>query len=63
MEARCGKSKKSDFGLVTSRSERRGDDNQIIRRLPGTDGEFEYVIRSAYENHERVARESELSHF
>jgi len=36
---------------------------QIIRRLPETEGEFQYVIRSANEDHERVARESELSRF
>jgi hypothetical protein len=36
---------------------------QIIRRLPAANGEFEYVIRSAYDGHERVARESELSHY
>ena len=36
---------------------------QIIRRRPAIDGEFQYVIRSAYEDHERVARESELTHF
>lgn len=36
---------------------------QIIRRMPATDGEFQYVIRSAHEGHERVARESELSSF
>ncbi len=35
----------------------------IIRRLPATEGEFQYVIRSANEDHERVARESELSRF
>ena len=34
---------------------------QITRRLPARDGEFEYAIRSDYENHERVARESELT--
>ncbi len=34
---------------------------QIIRRLPATEGEFQYVIRSADENHQRVAKESELS--
>ena len=34
---------------------------QIVRRLPATGGEFQYVIRSAYEGHERVARESELT--
>lgn len=37
---------------------------QIIRRLPATtDGEFQYVVRSEYESHERVARESELARF
>lgn len=36
---------------------------QIIRRPPAMDGEFQYVIRSEYESHERVARESELSRF
>jgi hypothetical protein len=34
---------------------------QIIRRLPAVDGEFQYVIRSAYEDHQRVAKEGELS--
>jgi hypothetical protein len=34
---------------------------QIIRRLPPEDGEFQYVIRSAYEDHQRVAKEGELS--
>jgi hypothetical protein len=33
---------------------------QIIQRLPLTDGEFQYRIRSAFEEHERVASESEL---
>jgi hypothetical protein len=36
---------------------------QIIRRLPAIDGKFQYVIRSAHEDHERVARESELARF
>ena len=36
---------------------------QTIRRMPATDGEFQYVVRSAHEGHERVARESELSSF
>jgi len=36
---------------------------QILRRLPAIDGEFQYVIRSAYEDHERVATESELTRF
>jgi hypothetical protein len=35
---------------------------QITRRLPATDGgEFQYQIRSAVEDHNRVARESELT--
>jgi hypothetical protein len=33
---------------------------QITRRLPAVDGEFQYAIRSPYEDHERVAKESEL---
>jgi hypothetical protein len=34
---------------------------EITRRLPAADGEFQYAIRSTYENHDRVARESELT--
>ena len=35
---------------------------QIIKRLPAReDGEFQYEIRSAVEDHNRVARESELT--
>jgi hypothetical protein len=34
---------------------------QIIRRLPAMDGEFQYVIKSAHEDHEGVATESELT--
>src|SRR5262249_34582283 len=35
---------------------------QIVRRLPATDdGEFQYEIRSAVEDHNWVARESELT--
>jgi hypothetical protein len=34
---------------------------QIIKRLPAAEGEFQYVIRSAFEDHQRVAKESELS--
>jgi hypothetical protein len=33
---------------------------EVIKQLPG-DGEHEYRIKSAYEKHERVARESELT--
>jgi hypothetical protein len=34
---------------------------QIIKRLPPSEGAFQYVIRSAYEDHQRVAKEYELS--
>jgi hypothetical protein len=34
---------------------------RIVRRLPESEGEFHYVIRSTYEDHERVARESQLT--
>ncbi len=35
---------------------------QIIKRLPAADdGEFRYEIRSSREEHNRMARESELS--
>jgi hypothetical protein len=34
---------------------------QILRLLPATDeGEFQYEIRSNLEEHDRIARESEL---
>ena len=36
---------------------------QITRRLPAAEGEFQYVIRSANEDHERVAKESERAAF
>jgi hypothetical protein len=36
---------------------------QIMRLLPATEGEYQYVIRSANDDHERVAKESELSRF
>jgi uncharacterized protein YjbK len=32
----------------------------VTAKLPERDGEFEYRIRSALEEHERLARESEL---
>ena len=32
----------------------------VTAKLPERDGEFEYRIRSAMEQHERMARESEL---
>jgi hypothetical protein len=32
----------------------------VIKKLPEHDGEFEYRVRSSYEPHERVMRESQL---
>jgi hypothetical protein len=48
-----------------SRSERkmRSGPCQIIGRLPTQHGKFQYLIRSEYENHERVVKESQLSHY
>ena len=37
-----------------------GGSYEIIKKLPGSDGEFEYRIKSMNEPHARVARESEL---
>jgi len=34
---------------------------QIMRRLPASEGAFQYAIRSAYEYHQRIAKEYELS--
>jgi hypothetical protein len=34
---------------------------QIIRRLPAADEEFQYAIKTVFEDHERVAKESELT--
>ena len=34
----------------------------VTRKLPERDGEFEYRVKSANEPHERVVRESQLSH-
>lgn len=33
----------------------------ITKRMPESNGEFEYRIKSAHEPHERVVRESQLS--
>lgn len=33
---------------------------QVVRRLPDEGGEFRYRVKSSRENHERVAKESEL---
>ena len=53
--------------IVTYRPAERGQDDQpgaymIIARLPQSDddGQFEYRIRKLNEEHERVAKESEL---
>ena len=32
----------------------------VIRKLPERAGEYEYRVRSSYEQHERVVRESQL---
>ena len=32
----------------------------VIKRMPERGGEFEYRVRSSYEPHERVVRESQL---
>jgi hypothetical protein len=34
---------------------------QIIERFPATGAEFKYAIKSAHEDNERVAKESELT--
>jgi hypothetical protein len=34
---------------------------EVVKQLPGTQGEPEYQIKSINEPHQRVARESELS--
>jgi hypothetical protein len=36
---------------------------QIIKRLPAANGQYQYVIRSEYEGHQRVAKESELTRY
>jgi hypothetical protein len=36
---------------------------QIIKRLPAANGEFQYVIRSEYKDHQHVAKEGELSRY
>jgi hypothetical protein len=33
---------------------------EVIRQLPYSEGDFQYRIKSAREQHERVAKESEL---
>jgi len=34
---------------------------QITKRLPAADGEYQYAIKSMYEQHDRIASESELT--
>ena len=34
---------------------------QIVKRLPAANGEFQYVVRSEYKDHQHVAKEGELS--
>ena len=34
---------------------------QITRRLPEADGEFQYAIKCAFEDHERIILESDLT--
>jgi len=34
---------------------------QVTRRLPAKDAEFQYWIKSTFEDHDRVAKESELT--
>jgi hypothetical protein len=36
---------------------------EIIRHLPAQGGEFQYVIRSEHENHQRVVKEDQLSRY
>ena len=36
---------------------------RIIKRLPAANGEFQYVVRSEYEDHQCAAKESELSRY
>ena len=33
---------------------------EVIRQLPATEGEYQYRIKSAREQHERMVKESEL---
>jgi hypothetical protein len=39
-------------------SEAPGGAYQIVRRLPAAEGGFQYVIRSVYEDYQRVAKEN-----
>lgn len=35
---------------------------QVVRQLPYSEGDYQYRIKSAREQHERVVKESELDH-
>ena len=47
-------------GLPPTTTEWRTFEKVVTAKLPGRGGQFEYRIRSAFEEHERMARESEL---
>jgi hypothetical protein len=36
---------------------------QIVKRLPAANGEFQYIVRSEYKDHQHVAKEGELSRY
>jgi hypothetical protein len=38
----------------------RGGAYVVTKKLPERDGEFEYHVKSSYETHERIVRESQL---
>ena len=42
-----------------SRFQKAGD-YQIVRKLPELNGDFQYIVRSSLEAHDRLAREPEL---
>lgn len=48
------------FSRYSSRRDAAEGSYEIIRQLPYDEGEYRYRIKSGHEQHERVARESEL---
>jgi hypothetical protein len=48
--------------MIRSSSSRQAAEGhyQVVRQLPESGGEYQYRIKSAREQHERVAKESEL---
>jgi hypothetical protein len=47
--------------LISFRGENaRGGTYVVIKRMPEHNGEYEYQVRSSYEQHQRVVRESQL---